>query len=263
MKRFISLFLIFALCLSFASCSAKKDSPDSAESGTEITTLPPPPVIDSAEHSKEFKDENGRVVYTVDVKIPQITEYERENFANYINKLSLEIFNEACEKAESNLESAARFMDARNTDTPWARKIDFEVSLSSERYLSIIIKEYFSTLGEEVEPSLKTLTFDVVNGVPCTLYDFALEVFTPEEVNRIIVDNYICDDVSEFFFGGQELNDEVRQIVHDIFDPESFYLTSDGIGFYLSKYAINPLLTGAFTCEYTWSEIAEILKMPE
>lgn len=262
MKRFISIFLIAALCLSFASCSAR-EKPDSTETVTDVTTTLPAPVIDSAEHSKEFRDENGRVVYTVDVIIPQITEYESDGFMNYINKLSLEIFDEACEKAESNIENAAKFMDSRGSSTPWSKKIDFDVSFSNGRYLSLIIKEYFSTLGEEVEPSLKSSTFDVVNGVPCTLFDFAREVFSPEEVTRIIVDNYICKDVSFLFFGGQELTEEKKQLVHDIFDSESFYLTSDGIGFYLSRYAIDPSLTGVFTCHYTWSEIAEVLKMPK
>lgn len=265
MKRFISIFLIFALCFSFASCTVNDNATDSgstSEATSEATTLPAP-VIKSSEHSKKFKDENGRVVYTVDVVVPKITKYESESFKTYINNLSLEIFNEACEKAESNLENAARFMDSNNSDIPWARKIDFEVSFSNGRYLSFIIKEYFSMLGEESEPSLKSSTFDVVNERACTLFDFALEVFTVEEVQRIVVDNYLCNDVSALFFSGAELTEEQQQLVHDVFDYESFYLTENGIGFYMSKYMFDPTQTGTFSCEYEWSEIGEILKLPE
>ncbi|MBQ2842544.1 MAG: hypothetical protein IJE72_05865 [Clostridia bacterium] len=263
MKRFICIFMIFALCFSFASCSLNDKAPDSTETSAEVTTTLPAPVIASSEHSKEFKDENGRVVYTVDVVIPQITDFESEAIKDYINEYSLEIFNEACEKAESNFENAARFMDSRGSNTPWSRKIDFEVSFSNGRYLSFIIKEYFSMHGDETEPSLKSSTFDVVNGVPCTLFDFGLDVFSANEVMQIIADNYLAPNVSSLFYGGSELTEEQKQLVRDTFDSENFYLTSDGISFYMSKYIFDPMLTGFFTCNFTWSEIAEVLKMPE
>lgn len=263
MKRFICVFLISALCLSFASCSVKNEVTDTTETSTAVTTTLPVPVIDSSTHSKEFKDDSGKVVYTVEVVVPHLEEFENELLKGWVNGLSQDIFNEACDKAESNIENAAKFMESRNSSTPWSRKIDFEVSFSNGRFLSFIIKEYFSMFGEETEPSLKSATFDVIKEMPCSLFDFSREVFSEEEVISIIADKYLSAYVSNVFFNSQELNDEQRQLVYDAFDYESFYLTSDGIGFYMSRYIFDPTQTGVFTCHYTWSEIAEVLMMPE
>ena len=154
-------------------------------------------------------------------------------------------------------------MDSQKSDIPWSKKIDFEVTLSSERYLCYLIKDYFSMLGGEVEPSLKTACFDIKNGVPCTLYDFAVEGVTHENLRRSVVNDLLCPEVSSFFFNGQELTDEQRNLVFEIFNAENFYLTESGIGFYLDSYIINPRNTSVFKVNFDWNEVGFILKLPK
>lgn len=264
MKQFICIFMTFAICFSLASCSLSDDITETrVNEETSVTTTLPVPVIEQSTHSEKFTDANGRVVYTVDVIVPHLEEFENEVLRDNVNSLSLEIFNEACEKAQSNIENAASFMDSKGSDTPWARKIDFEVSFSNGRYLSFIIKEYFSMLGGENEPSFTSATYDVITGHPCYLTDFAREVFSAEEVKRIIVDNHLCPKVSSKFYNNMELTEEDRQLVYDVFDFENYYLTPDGIDFYMSNYVFNPALTGNFICSFTRADIAEVLVIPE
>lgn len=261
MKKFICLLLVLAIGLSLASCSLKDELTETT-AAIETTTLPVP-VIESSTHKKEFKDENGRTVYTVDVVVPHLEEFDNDVLKSQINILSLDIFEEACEKAESNIVNAAKFMDSRSSETPWSRKIDFEISFSDGRYISFIIRDYFSTLGGETEPSLSSATFNVLDGSPCYLTAFASEDISKDELSEKIVEKLLCPAVSSFFRNNLPLTEEDKQLVHDSFYPENFYLTSDGIGFYISSYVFEPSSSGEFTVHFTWDEVNGILSIPE
>lgn len=264
MKRYISFFLILSLCFSFAACSVKEDSPEINQPPQTVTTTVPKPIIEAAEHSKEFTDENGRVVYTLKAFLPQITGNTAENIASYINKFSYGLFEDACEFAQSNIENAANFMDSQGNGKPWSRTLDFDVSYSDGRFLSIVVKDYFSMFGsEEIEPTLTGYTFDIISGMPCTLLDFTYENYSISEIERVVEEAFLFETVSDYFFNGTPLTDEQKQTVRDVFDPSNFYLNDRGVVFYFSGYEINPSHYGTFNVDYTWDEIAVILKMPK
>lgn len=266
MKRYISIFLILSLCLSLAACSVKKETPGSDGSiiTEEATTSLPKPDIETAEFSKEFTDENGRVVYTVKALLPELSGSIPEAIATDINAFVRGIFEDACETAESNIKNAASFMDAQQLETPWARSFDYTINLSDGKYLSFTVNDYFTMYGSDsIEPDMVGYTFDIIRGVPCTLLDFSYENYSLDSVSQIIVDELICDDVSTVMYNGAPLTDEQRSIVHGIVNTENFYLTDTGIGFYFSKYAVNPNHYGTFITHYTWDEAAVVLKRPE
>lgn len=263
MKRYISIILIPVLCLAFASCSVKdKNNPDVSALTTEVpTTSLPKPDLGFEEYSKDFTDENGRVVYTVKAVLPKITGNIPETTADYLNGIFYGIFESACDSAEINIGNAAAFMDAQNSQNPWSRSIDYSINLSDGQYFSFTVKEYFSMFGStEVEPSMKGYVFDIVKGVPCTLYDFTYENHSYDNVKQILVDNFICKDVSTVMFDGKPLTEEENKIVHDVFDSGNFYLTDKGIGFYLSMNSIDPNRFGTLVTLYTWQDIAVVLK---
>lgn len=266
MKRYISLFLILSLCFSLAACSVKKESSESdiSLSTEEATTSLPKPDIDTAEFSKEFTDENGRVVYTVKANLPKFSGNIPEKITTYLNGFVYGIFEEACATAESNIGNAASFMDAQQLETPWARSFDYDVTFSDGRYLSFTVKDYFTMYGSDnLEPDMIGYTFDIIKGVPCTLLDFSYENYSLSNVSQIIIDEYICDDISIVMYNGAPLTDEQRSTVHGAVNAENFYLTDTGIGFYFSKYAINPNYFGTFVAHYDWDEVAVVLKMPK
>ncbi len=265
MKRYISIFLIISLCFSFAACSANEKNPDAVSvSATEEATAPVPvPQTVTEEHSKDFADESGRVVYTVKAKLPKITGNVPEDIAKDINRSVYGIFEDACETAESNIGNAADFMGSQSLETPWARWFDYEINLCSDRYFSITVKDYFTMFGsDEPEPTLTGYTYDVIRGRLCTVSDFFYEGYSYDNVRQIIIDEFICKDVSLNYCDGAELTDEMLNSVNEVFDAENFYLTDSGIGFYFSENAIDPYRYGTFVAHYTWQEIAVVLKRP-
>ncbi len=263
MKRYISIFLIISLCLSFAACSANGNTPVTS-AVREETTRPAPAFQTAAEeYSKDFTDENGRVVYTVRASLPQITADLPENIADDINRSLYGIFEDACETAESNIKNAAAFMDSQGHEFPWERSFDFEINLCSDRYFSITVRDYFTMFGaDEPVPTLIGYTYDVVRGTKCTFSDFFYENHSYDSVKRVIVDEFIGRDIAEVFYDGAELDDEQRSLAYETADTENFYLTDDGIGFYFSKNAFDPEAYGTFVTHYTWEEIAVVLKRP-
>lgn len=263
MKRYISIILILSLCLSFAACSVKEDKPtsESAASTEVLTTELPKPALSYEEYSEDFTDKNGRVVYTVKANLPKITGNIPQKIAEYLNGVLYGIFEDACENAKSNIENAAAFIDAQNLQTPWSKTIEYDINLSDGQYFSFTVKDYFSMFGNsEVEPTLTGYTFDIVNGVPCTIHDFTYENYSLDNIKQILVDEFICDDVSNVLFNGATLTDEQKEIVLGVFDVGNFYLTDNGIGFYFSKNSINPSHFGTFITHFTWDEVAVVLK---
>lgn len=263
MKRYISIILVLALCLSFAACSVKDNTVSADPNVSDGTTSAPLPIPDigTEEFSKEFTDENGRVVYTVKAMLPKITGNLSDELTNYLNSVFYGIFEDACESAESNIENAAAFMDAQNLQNPWSKVIDFNINLSDGQYFSFTVKDYFSMFGSsEVEPTLTGYVFDLVKGEPCTLLDFSYENHSFDSIKQTIVDEFICKDVASSLFNGATLTDEQKESVRGVFDAGNFYLSETGIGFYFSSNTINPNHFGTFVTHYTWDDIAVVLK---
>lgn len=264
MKRFLSIFLIISFCLSFAACSSKDNNGDNGVTVTEETTQAGPAFkTETKEYSKDFSDENGRVVYTVKAKLPQITADLPEDIAKDINRSVYGFFEDACESAESNIKNASAFMDSQNHDIPWARSLDYEITLCTEKYYSITVRDSFTMFGvENADPTLIGINFDVVRGKMCGISEFFYENHSYENVKQILVDSFIAKDISSVFYGGAELTEEQSDIAYHVADMENFYLTDKGIGFYFSKNAFDPQQYGTFVAHYAWEDVAVVLKKP-
>lgn len=264
MKRYLGFAMILIFCFSFASCSAKNPQApvNIITAAPVVASIRQMPLFETVNHSKEFKDENGRVVFTVNASIPEIVSYDNMASVGTVNIQSLDKFEAACDFAENNIEAAANFMDSNNTP-PWSKKIDFEISFSNGHYVSIVFSEEFSMYGKETEPTFSSLTFDVLTGTQCSLFDFVTNNYSNKETVNIIIDNHLCHDISEKFFYGQELTDEQQELVHKIFLTENFFLTSNGVSFILNNYWFDAAKNGDFVCSYSWNELSAILKLPD
>lgn len=250
MKRFLSIFLIVLSLFSFASCSGKgKD-----KNGNQTTTYAVP-VIEEKKHSKEFKDENGRVVFTVDVTVPQITDKCDPKVTEYINAQALKIFNEACEFAQSNLEYASK------NSTPWSKTITFETTLLDNHYACFLVNDVFSVNGDT--PTLSTLCFDIRKGTPCTLVDFAVNPDDPKSCFDFFLTDTLAKVLPERFHVSAYITDDVLARLDEIVDPANFYLTEKGMGFYFDKSLVDERLSGNFRITFTWTELIGNFAIPE
>lgn len=244
MKRILCVFMIFTLIFTLASCKGKSDSETA-----------PPPVVEESTHSKEFRDESGRVIFTVDVTLPQIKDNCDPKVAEYINGVALDIFNNACDFAESNLESAAK------SKSPWTKNITFETTLLNDRYACFLVSDLFSLNGDI--PTLSTVCFDVQKGERCYLNNFACVYDDPETCFEIFVFDTLAPVLPVRFHNPEYITEEVLQRLDKIVNPDNFYLTENGMGFYFNKNLVHEYLQGNYKTTFTWIELSGCYELPE
>lgn len=255
MKRIISLLLIAATLFLFAACSVKSDAP-------EFTTVLPPE-IEKVVQSKEFKDSSGKTVIKINVELPQITEFANEKVKNYINGKAMNLFNDACNFAERNIESASSFMESMKSDKPWSKKITIEETLINDRYACFLVYDSLSYYDSEVEPAVSTICFDVRSGAECTLADFSTYSDDPALGFEGFLYDILVPALPKKFHNPSFLNDEVYSKISEIASADNFYLTSDGIGFYFNKKDVNEALDGTFKIKFNWNELSAYYYIPE
>lgn len=254
MKRIISLLLVAAMIFSLAACSGK----DNTE-----TTENLPPVIEETVHSKEFKDESGKTVIKVNVTLPQITDNCDEKVKDYINGVAMDIYNDACEFAESNIENAANFMKSMESDKPWVKTVTFETTHISNRYACFIMKDSLSYFDSETKPVWKTFCINVKTGAECTLSDF---VTIPDDVDgcfEAFLNDVLTPVLPDKFTASDYINDEVLARLDEILSTDCFYLTDDGMGFYFDKKDVHEYLSGTYKINFTWEELSASFELPK
>lgn len=259
MKKFLSIFLIFVLIFSFAACKAKDKDPEFT-----TTTTIAPPVIKEQSHHKDFIDANGRIVYVVDVVLPEVSEYADNAVKDYVNKVSLEIFDDACEKAQNNIENAALSMDSLGTEKPWTNQITFETTYSDGRFTCFLIKDALSFSGGKGEPLYKTRCFDLKQGAPCSALAFAVADFSKEEYDAMLVEDLIKPMAMRNFYPNnpEVISEKNLEAFNTSFTLENFYLTESGMAFYFDKSVIDPELSGVYVCEFEWAQLSSIFFSP-
>ena len=260
MKKAVSILLIIALLFSFAACGKKVNG----ENLTTTETTVPPPVIEKQSHSKKFKNDDGKTVFTVDVEVPRITGNCDESVMKYINTLSLEMFDDACDFAESNLQNAEKFMASSGSDSPWSKKITVETTYADSRFVCFLMKEYFSIGGDAGEPVWSSRCFDIKREQVCTLFDFMVDTDNPASGYEILLNDILIPAVRKDFEDTATAIDETAYERFDqIFSSESFYLTEKGFVIFTPKNRLNPSLSGTYSHEFSWREVDFCISMPE
>lgn len=261
MKHILSILLIFALLFSFAACRNIAD----LEKPTETTTTTiAPPVIEEIKKTKEFKDENGRVVYVVDVILPEISENCDENVREYINTVINQAFESACEGAEKNINAAASFMDKSDSKEPWTEKITFETTYLTNRFVCFLTEYSLSYYGDaEVEPVCDTFCFDLQEGEVCDTMYFAAAPDTEEDIAEYIGDYLYRNPPADFYDGIMGLTASQHEALKTVVDIENFYITENGIGFYFDKFLIDANESGVYRFEIPWHEITQFFIAPQ
>ncbi len=255
MKRLTALLLIFSVIVALASCSKLNENAEEpvTESTTIVTTTLPAPIVSESKHHKDFTDENGRIVYTVDVVLPEISENGEQRILDYINRVTAEVFDEACAHAENNIKNASKHMD--RTGMSWSTKITFDSTYLSGRFVCFIIKNSFSTRGDHSDPIYSTKCFDVEKGMPCTPMYFAINPDFPEECFDHIINIIQERTPYEFYPEGGTFGPQQVELLRTEFKPENFYITENGMGFYYSRYSFDPAMSGMYQIELSWEEL--------
>ena len=263
MKKFLCIILALTVVLSFASCT--KLPGDADEIGS-LTTTAKSPKVKKVNKKAEIEDENGRVVFTVEVTYPEFSKNAEKSVIEYVNRVAAEAFEDACAFAERNKGNAAASMDSRKSDAPWVKKINFESTYMSGRYVCFLIEEVFSSSGntDGIEPTLTSKCFDIVKGLPCDVMYFAFEEKQNFYATRDTVANLVCEKaVYDFYPSGMGLANKQIEMFPDYFDLNNFFITEEGMGFYMERYPLDSTLTGSYKCVIPWAELESLFVHPE
>ncbi len=273
MKRLTSIFLIFALIFALASCgkienweehqSEKQSAAENSQTTKSNATTAKPPVVKKDKKTKKFKDENGKTVYVVEVVLPEITKNCEESVADFINEATNRIFEEECERAEMNVPSASNNMKNTGSKTPWSSELDFETTYISGRYVCFLIKKTVSYFGVEgMEPSYETKCFNVQTGALCSVWDFAADPSQEEEIAAFLAD-YMTENASKDLNPEGGLSLSLKEKIKTVFNPDQFYLTEDGLGFYFERKEIHSDFSGVYQRVIPWNELGGYFVHPE
>lgn len=264
LKRIFSIALIFAILFSFAACRNIDELNKEATTAVPTTTVAPP-VVNEKKQMKEFRDENGRTVYVVDVVLPEISENLEQSVIDYVNGVTNKFFEDACVQAEKNIVSAAKFMDENNSDKPWKKTISFEATYISGYFVSFLISESMSFYGSSNNtPSVYAKCFHVQEGNPLNAAYFTDSPDAPEIALGNIADLLRSKAKTDFYGEQFELNEIKLAAFDEAVSVENFYLTENGMGFYVSRSAIDPYEnSGIYKEEFTWDELSGLFNKPE
>lgn len=271
MKRLLSIFLIFTLLFALASCTNIEDwekqkaeqSAAQAESTAPATTGKPP-VVKENKQSKKFKDENGKTVYVVEVVLPEISKNCEESVAEFINKVTNDVFEKACTDAEMNVPSASSYMSSSGSKTPWSCEIDFETTYLSSRYVCFLIEEKISYFGvEDTEPTYQTKCFNVQTGKECSVWDFAPDPSLEEEITAFLTDYMMDNAPYDFYPEYAGLTQQQVARLGEVFDINSFYITEEGMGFYFERSLVGEGFPGVYRRVIEWDELLHYFISPE
>lgn len=264
MRRILSICMVAIILFSFASCRNINELNEETTTASPTTTAAPP-VVNKKKQTKEFKDENGRTVYVVDVVLPEISENIEESMVDYINSVTNKFFEDACVQAEKNIKSAANFMDSSKSDKPWKKTISFETTYVSGYYLSFLISESMSYFGSSNNtPSVYAKTFSIKEGNPINAAYFTGSPDTPEIALGYIADLLRDKAKTDFYEDGFELNEIKLAAFDDAVSVDDYYLTENGMVFYVSRGDIDPYEpAGVFEAEYSWDDLSGMFNKPE
>lgn len=261
MKRFICLITAFAMLFTLASCSVNKLG-ETAD-GETVTTTAKPPKVKEITKNAEFKDANGRVVFTVDVVIPEISKNAEQRVIDYVNKVTGDIFEEASTFAQNNVENAARFMDKHGSDVPWSKKINFEATYMSGRFVCFLIKDSFSSSAAEAEPLFSTICFDIVSGQKCTAEYFAANAEDFSAAEAAVLSAVKEKALYDFYPNSIGLANIQLEMLDGVFDINNFYIAEEGMGFYFDRYLLDSSQSGTYRCVIPWAELEGLFIHPE
>ena len=195
---------------------------------------------------KELKYENV-VVLKYQIEYPRIT-----NESNNIPSMKFNIYNEQIakqiqRKAENELYKEAVELYKYNKKNNYPIMVyeiyrTFEITLNTNNTISLYADEYVFTGGAHGTTTRTSQTWNMTNGRLINLYElyrgnpyFILDIL--KEISKQINQN------KEIYF------EEACCMAIDNFNPQNFYLTTNGIVIYYQQYDIAPYSSGIRTFE--------------
>lgn len=130
---------------------------------------------------------------------------------------------------------------------PYTALLKYQVTYNNNCNLSFYYDNYQYTGGAHGTTLRKSNTFDLKTGLPATLNTFV------RTSHKNLLDQIISQATKNLAANPGIYFDDYPQLIVKNFNPNSFYLTNNGIVIYYQQYEIAPYSTGIveFTIPYT------------
>jgi len=127
-------------------------------------------------------------------------------------------------------------------------QMDYAASYNDNGYLSLYFDRYEYTGGAHGNTLRRSDTYELSTGRVLPLSAYFPRGF---DYMKIIIEN-ILDQARTVMETEQIYFENYEELILKYFDPQSYYLTSEGIAFYFQQYEIAPYSTGivVFTVPY-------------
>lgn len=260
----------------FSSC----DSEEAAPSGDGIS---PPAEVSAAPQDKNkaadgekyegdvnivrnsrgqnFTASDGTRILTVTVTVPEIQDENYSEAAAIINEYYLNQQEKHYQYAEQELYEYAiyAYTNTSGEFVPHTSEQFFTLEYNSGGYLSFMRMVIESSGDNYVEISVASETFDAMGGGLVTAaYMFSCE---PDEAMERVAGE-ICAQISERVDAGEVLfYENAAELVPAILQPDSFYLTEEGVVYYFQVYEIARVELGAPEFLIPYEKIEDIFTL--
>ena len=117
----------------------------------------------------------------------------------------------------------------------------YEIPYNQNSMISLYFDHYIYSGGAHGNTERRSETWDISNGQRISLFQYAKD---PADYQAEILNNIQKQIAHQIELGEGMYFDEYPQLIYQYFDPESFYLTPEGITIYYQQYEIAPYASG-------------------
>lgn len=164
----------------------------------------------------------------------KINEWYRSNAKDLQRKYETELYQQAIEQYEYSQENQFPFHMYEAVSV-------YEVTYNEKDLLSLYLEDYVYSGGAHGGTVKRSDTWDIKNGSRVLLYQFAKD---PTAFQRQIL-NKIREQIAYQIEKGEGMYfDDYPELIIKYFNPESYYLTPNGLVIYYQQYDIAPYASG-------------------
>lgn len=194
--------------------------------------------------SKTYQYDNTEIM-KLTIDYPEITSANSPEAAEHINEeiaLQVDAFaKNADELYQEAIEIYDDFQKEGFPFHPWEAYLQFQVTYNAHGLLSWYIDRYLYSGGAHGNTLRSSATWELVQGTLRTLDTFYepgadYQSYILETILKQAQDNLAQEPYIYF--------EEYQSSIKECFDPQSFYLSPDGLVIYYQQYAIAPYSTG-------------------
>lgn len=214
------------------------------------------PVVGASTYDKTFYTEDGTKLLSLSYAVPKIENAEGNDSLTMINAYYEAQLQAMVDAGRGELlETAEIAAQEGYLILPYSEEESFTEEYRSESRIAFLRTRSIYNGGAHPNFVLFADNFDYTTGLRLTAED----VFSvPEDIYRTRILDEILKQIEKN--GAENYFEEYREYLPQIFNPDQFYLTEEGIVYYFQPYDIAPYAAGVPSFLIPFSAMEDILE---